>query len=281
MTIFLCVSSFFSCANQSSPIKQTSPVQLARVYQKQDVTNYLVSEKYDGIRAVWKNGQLRTRTGNIIHAPVWFTQSLPNVWLDGELWWQREGFETVSSIVRKQVPVDHEWQKITYMVFDAPNVVDDFFTRSVFYTSIVHDLGLAHIQAVKQHTLRDNNELSLLLKKVTDNGAEGLMLHKATAMFIDGRSDNVLKLKTYMDAEAKVIDYLPGKGKYYGAMGSLLVEYINTKGKVITFKIGTGFSHKQRHSPPPIDSIITFQYHGFTQKGVPRFASFMRERKNM
>jgi DNA ligase-1 len=44
------------------------------------------------------------------------------------------------------------------------------------------------------------------------------------------------------------------------------------------FKLGTGFSDLERANPPPIGSIITYRYFGLTQKGTPRFASFLRIR---
>jgi DNA ligase-1 len=252
------------------------PTQLAKVYSNESIQKYLVSEKYDGVRAIWKNGKLYTRNGNIIHAPAWFTEVLPDVWLDGELWYKRNGFEYVMSTVSKHQPIDAEWQRITYMVFDAPNYKQDFQTRSQHYTSLLKTLNLAHVKPVEQFSVQSQQALQRLLKAFTEKGAEGLMLQKATAMFDDGRSSNLLKLKTYMDAEAVVIKHMEGKGKYRGHMGALLVQYTNAKGQQIRFKIGTGFSDAERKKPPPIGATVTFQYHGYTKRGVPKFASFLR-----
>jgi DNA ligase-1 len=256
--------------------KAALPVQLAKVYDNQNIQNYLVSEKYDGVRAIWKNGELRTRNGNIIHAPAWFTVGLPDIWLDGELWHKREGFEYAMSTVSKHVSVDHEWKEISYKVFDAPNYEQDFQTRSKYYTNVLEQLKLAHVQAVQQYRLKNQDELHDLLKDLTNKGAEGLMLQRIDAQFDDGRSGNLLKLKTYMDAEAVVLQHTPGKGKYSGLMGALLVAYVNNQGQQIQFKIGSGFSDDERKNPPPIGSKVTFQYHGYTQRGVPKFASYLR-----
>ena len=49
------------------------------------------------------------------------------------------------------------------------------------------------------------------------------MLHRANSFYHSGRSDNLLKLKPWQDAEATVIEILPEKGKFSGMMGSLLV----------------------------------------------------------
>lgn len=251
-------------------------VQLAEVYGKQNVQDYLISEKYDGVRAIWKDRTLQSRSGNIIHAPTWFTEGLPDVWLDGELWYQRGDFEYVVSTVNKDIPISSEWKNITYMVFDAPNYSADFQSRATFYTSLIKGLHLAHVKAVDQFSLSTNAELSVYLKNYVAEGAEGLMLQKADAKFADGRSSNLLKLKPYMDAEARVLAHLEGKGKYRNKVGAILVLYSNASGSKITFKIGSGFSDAERANPPPIGSVVTFKYHGFTKRGVPRFASYLR-----
>ena len=270
---------------QSAAYSENVPVQLAKSYKQENyrdapsITEYLVSEKYDGIRAIWKNGQLQTRNGNLIYAPKWFTETLPNVWLDGELWSKRQDFEFVASTVKKKVPIDTEWRKITYMVFDAPETNTRFSERVKTYTTLIEKLKLAHVKPVKQFSVNSNEALTALLEDYNQAGAEGLMLHKANALFADGRTDNLLKLKPYMDAEAVVIKHIPGKGKYQGMLGALAVRWINASGKEVIFKIGTGFKDRDRKMPPAIGATITFKYHGLTKKGIPRFASYMRPRE--
>lgn len=100
------------------------------------------------------------------------------------------------------------------------------------------------------------------------------MLHHANARYRAFRSDDLLKLKRYQDAEAIVIEHLPGKGKYLGQVGSLLVE--DESGR--RFRLGSGLSDQERRTPPPIGAIVTYKYYGLTQSGLPRFASFLRLR---
>ncbi|MGO2563434.1 MAG: DNA ligase, partial [Pseudoalteromonas nigrifaciens] len=84
----------------SSIVNATLPkVLLAKVYDEtkhSDVSNYLVSEKFDGVRAIWTGKQFVTRQGNVINAPEWFTAPLPKVWLDGELWTKYQHFAVLS-----------------------------------------------------------------------------------------------------------------------------------------------------------------------------------------
>ena len=86
--------------------------------------------------------------------------------------------------------------------------------------------------------------------------------------------NDLLKLKRHHDAEAIVVGYKSGTGKYSGMMGSLLVH--TEEG--IQFYIGTGFTDEMRLDPPPIGSRITFRYNGYTQNGKPKFARFIREK---
>lgn len=82
--------------------------------------HYWISEKLDGVRAYWDGQRLRSRQGYPISAPLWFTQALPNIPLDGELWIGRGQFEAVSAAVRRYQPLDHEWRQIQYRLFDLP-----------------------------------------------------------------------------------------------------------------------------------------------------------------
>ncbi|WP_348709003.1 DNA ligase [uncultured Pseudoalteromonas sp.] len=255
--------------------QQAPSVLLANVYEadKVNVSEYLVSEKYDGVRAIWTGSQLVTRNGNPIYAPKWFTDPLPGVWLDGELWTKRQDFATLSGIVRKAIPIDTEWQTVSYMIFDMPDATKPFSQRFEDYSRLVNQLQSEHIKAVKQTHFNDNKQLSLFMDELIAQGAEGVMLHLAAAKHSAGRSDALLKLKPYFDAEAVVIGYVAGKGKYKNMLGALKVR--NSDGT--EFKIGSGFSDQQRKSPPAIGITITYKYHGFTKNGLPRFASFLHE----
>ena len=101
------------------------------------------------------------------------------------------------------------------------------------------------------------------------------MLHKGTSLYKPDRTHDLLKLKTSHDAEAEVIGYSPGKGKYVGQVGALLMKMPNG----LEFKLGSGLSDYLRKNPPPIGSIVTYRYNGFTKRGIPRFARYLRMRE--
>jgi len=241
-----------------------------------DPAPYLVSEKYDGVRALWDGKALRTRVGNVIAAPAWFIAKLPKQPLDGELWMARGQFEKLSGAVRKTVPVDEEWRQIKYMIFELPDMQGTFAERYEQIKSVIATANFPQLVAVEQFRLPDNAALKRKLAEIVGAGGEGLMLHRADAAYVAGRNDALLKLKPLNDAEATVIGHVPGKGKYTGKMGALRVETADGK----RFQIGTGFTDAVRANPPAIGTVITFTYRGLTKNGLPRFASYLRVRAN-
>jgi DNA ligase 1 len=262
-------------ATQINAKQNDSRVLLAKVYQPgTDVELYLISEKFDGVRAVWDGSTFHTRTDHVIATPAWFTKDLPKTPLDGELWLGHGKFEALSGAVRKDVPTDEEWRGISYMVFELPNAKGTFAERAKAIISIVKQANIPHLKAVKQFRVKDEVALYKLLNQVVAQGGEGLMLHRADAHYMTGRSDILLKLKLLYDAEATVIAYTAGQGKYKGKLGALEVE--TPEG--VRFKLGTGFTDAQRANPPKIGSTVTYTYRDITKTGKPKFASFLRVR---
>jgi len=256
----------------------TPALTLAKTYKPGvDVSQYWVSEKLDGVRAYWNGQQLVSRQGNIYPAPAWFTQSFPKQALDGELWLARGQFQSLLSIVRKKQAIDEEWRKIAYYVFDLPTSSQVFTERLTALQFLVVQSESPYLHFVKQYQVADEPALMVALKQVVVDGGEGLMLHRGEAVYHAGRNADLLKLKPYYDAEARVVSYIEGKGKFTGLLGSVLVEMADGK----QFKIGSGFSLKQRQNPPAIGAVITYRYHGKTEKGIPRFASFLRIRESV
>ncbi len=234
---------------------------------------YLVSEKYDGVRALWDGRQLRFRSGLLVPAPLAFVRGLPPVPLDGELWLGRGRFEAVSGLVRRLTGGDG-WQDLRYMVFDMPWAEGGFAQRHTLLQALLRQHGNPAVLAVAQTSPPDRPALLRQLDAVLHSGGEGLVLRRSDAPYAGGRSAAMLKLKPWQDAEAVVLAQLPGRGRLAGRMGALQVR--SDEGQ--TFHIGTGFSDAQRAAPPALGQRISFAYRGFTDSGVPRFASFLRER---
>jgi len=262
-----------------SPVSVGKPPELtlANVYQKGTPLNdYWVSEKLDGVRAYWTGERFLSRGGHEYRAPDWFTEGFPVHPVDGELWMGRGRFAELSGAVRQVVPDDDDWQRIRFMVFDLPDKEATFDQRLARLRVLIEEVGSPYMALVDQRRASTHDKLMQRLDEVVDGGAEGLMLKLGSSHYRSGRSDDLLKVKQYQDAEAVVVHHLPGKGKYAGLMGSLLVELEDGR----QFRIGSGFSDSERASPPEPGTTITFKHYGLTATGLPRFASFLRIRND-
>ena len=233
-----------------------------------------MSEKLDGVRARWDGAALYSRRGNRLHAPPWFVEGFPAEPLDGELWLGRGTFEKLSGVVRRAVPDDDAWRGVRFMVFDLPAHPADFDGRLRRLRELFAGLASPRLGLVEQFRVADHAELLAALDRVVALGGEGLMLHDGRARYRAGRTNDLLKVKRHEDAEAVVVAHLPGRGKYAGLLGSLLVETPDGR----RFRLGSGFSDEERRRPPPVGTTVTYKHYGVTRNGIPRFASFLRVR---
>ena len=273
-------AAFIRCISLAIPVApaaaRTSPTLMLGqdAPQDPDPRGYLVSEKFDGVRGLWDGRVLRFRSGDPVAAPGWFTAGLPVAPLDGELWLGRGRFEPLVSIVRKSRPEDAGWRAVRFLAFDQPATDGPFAERAARLAALVLRTGCPWLQTVGQDRLDHRADLQQRLRDVLALGGEGLMLHRADAPWRAGRTDVLLKLKPRHDAEARVIGHVRGQGRHAGRLGALRVR----RDDGAEFLLGTGLSDAQRDQPPPVGAVVTYRHQGFTEAGLPRFASFLRLR---
>lgn len=218
------------------------------VYDGFDTLGCWVSEKYDGICAIWNGTELRTRDGNLLHAPTWFTSQLPNCELQGEIWCGRGQFEQVLSICRSHNS-GYRWRLVRFMVFSGPQLpLGEYAAHIVRWPAVDPDADRDRIVAM--------------------NG-EGIVIRDC-----DGIDH---KHKPEQDDDAVVIGHAAGKGRHTGRLGALIVR--DRSG--LEFRIGTGLSDNIRTVPPAVGAVVEFSYQGRTRTGKPRFAAFKRARMDM
>lgn len=266
-----------SPASAHPTTKNQSPhLLLANVWNPSiDPTGWWMSEKYDGLRAWWDGQKLWSRKGNLIHAPDYFLAEFPHdIVLDGELWIGHGKFEETMSIVRSESP-DDRWNRVRYMVFDAPQAKGTFEQRMQFLRATVPE-GNRFVRVATQERCQSVTQLLAERDRVFRQGGEGLMLRQPESAYEAGRSPTLLKVKPYDDAEATVIAHETGKGKFAGKVGSLRVRADDGR----EFSVGSGLTNADRESPPPVGTVITYRFRGLTAKGLPRFPSFLRVRRD-
>lgn len=244
---------------------------LARNYDDRDATGWWMSEKLDGVRALWDGSRLMSRNGNLFHAPDWFLESLPReIALDGELFTGRGAFQKTLSTVKRRRDSDG-WRAIRYMVFDAPEVSGGFESRLRACEKVVS--GSKIISLLPQTKCDGKEHLREFSTSLVNAGAEGVMLRSPGSSYEAGRSDLLLKYKPVDSDEATILGYESGSGKNESRMGTLICIW-----KLKVIRIGAGITDLIRAEPPKVGSEITFQYCGLTDSGMPRFPVFVSER---
>lgn len=244
-------------------------IEKPKQYINQDTKGWFMSEKLDGIRAYWNGRELLSKNGNRINAPLSFTKNFPNFPLDGELWTRRNDFENIQSIVLDKKP-SKQWEDITYNIFEAPKSTGDFRERLKKIKTWFRNNKNKHVRVIKHIECKDKKHLYSYLKEVLRLNGEGLIVKNPNLPYVAKRSENSLKVHTYKDMEGEVIKINYTKE----LMKSLTVKLKSG----VSFKIGSGFTKKERINPPKIGDLITFKYLRLNKNGIPRFASFKRVR---
>lgn len=240
------------------------------------ISDLLVSEKLDGVRARWDGARLWSRGGQPIALPPGFTTGWPRQPLDGELWLGRGRFEDTSALVRARRLDDPRWQQLQFWVFDLPADDGRFEDRQARLGTLITPQQAPTLQLLPQQLHADHAALQAHLARVLAAGGEGLIAHHRHARYQPGRSRLLFKLKPWHDAEATVLAHQPGRGKYHGQLGALLVRGDDGT----RFAIGSGLSDAQRRAPPPPGSRITYRYTERTGNGLPRFPRLLRIRND-
>ncbi len=252
-------------------------IMLAGVYtEKTDLCGWLMSEKLDGIRGYWTGTEMLSKSGKRLSVPRYFTANFPSFALEGELWAGRGGFSRTVSIVRKSN--QEAWQQLKFAIFDVPEMSGGFTERLQHASKWFAKHPSRFVFVIEQIPVKSREHLYKKLEQIERVGGEGLIVRRSAGLYTAGRSSEILKVKNFLDAEAVVLCHFPGKGRNRNRLGALKVQLLDNK--AIQFKIGTGFSDRERNNPPPVGTIITFKYYGRYPSGIPRFPSFLRVRED-
>lgn len=241
--------------------------------QERNISGWVMSEKLDGVRAYWDGKQLISRSGHTYAAPATFTQDFPPFALDGELWSKRGDFERIASITNQLAP--HKlWHELTYRIFDVPQAEGNLTQRLAHLRGYLSAHPNTTLRIIEQHPVDTPETLRHFFEAVQRQGGEGVVVRDPSSAYTGGRSERILKLKAFEDAECTITGYTKGKGKYEGQIGALVCRMED--GRVL--RIGSGLSDGIRAAPPSTGTRITFKYYGLTAKGNPRHPVFLRVR---
>lgn len=250
-----------------TPMKNA--VMLALSYDGENPAGWLMSEKLDGVRAVWTGSVLISRNGKPFHAPERFLAALPaGCPLDGELWMGRGMFQATLSTIKK---TGSDWSGVRFLVFDAPEAAGGFEERLEAAAAAIAGSPAAEIHP--HRVCASRAALEAFFVEIVDDGGEGVMLRSPGSAYERGRSAALLKYKPREDAEGELVGIEPGAGQFTGQAGALLLRWC---GRMV--KVGSGLTNALRINPPRTGALVTFQFCGLTDSGAPRFPVFLAVR---
>lgn len=158
-------------------------------YGGQDVSGYVVTEKYNGCRAYWDGFDMWTRGGLKVNLPDSWRKALPaGIHLDGEVYDGIDGVYRCGGAVR----YGRFNESMRFMVFDCPSAVNSCYVDRLDYAR-QYEGGPVMIAAcqIVQHT----SDAMSFLDAIKEHGGEGLILRDGAAPYIPGRTSKILKLK--------------------------------------------------------------------------------------
>lgn len=240
---------------------------LLKTYDNRDLAGWVMSEKYDGVRAIWDGKTLKSRQNKPFCVPKSFLEKLPPFGLDGELWSKRDDFENISSIVKN---CDERWSSLKYMIFDSPDFSGSLEERLLPLRKFLSEQNATNIVIIEQKPILKTADALNFLDEITATGGEGIVVRNPNAPYKNGRQNSILKLKKFKDSECKVLKINPRKDDI-NAIGSVLCQDLKSK---ISFKIGSGFGDAKLQK----GDIITYKYQNLTKNKKPRFAVFLRKK---
>lgn len=231
--------------------------------------NYIAQPKYDGCNMVAlfdgekveffsRTGEPVTSVPHIEMAIVTFPGMLPGAYL-GECWAPDLPFNEISGLFRRQTP-DEETCRLQFVIFDyltcdewnAGESIVNYGNRVArmepklsLIPQALNPIWLAGSFGNIAETFKNTTAQDVCNKLVEAGGYDGLVLrdpYGAWKKGDNGTGGEIIKVKQVLSFDLRVVDYVPGKGKYEGQIGSLIVEFNGQR-----MGAGTGLSDKQRN----------------------------------
>jgi len=253
---------------------------LAKTYNgEMPYEGMFISLKLDGLRAIFKGGQLYTRNGHVIQGVQHITRELsPDRSYDGELLIPNLHFQESSGKLRSFSACPDA----VYHIFDLPEDNGRFEGR---LAEMRHQeyayAGHPHIRFVRHSLVKDTEAIQRNFAKAIAAGYEGLVIKTVDHFYQTKRSSDWLKLKLVQSEDLPIIGFFEGEGKYVGSLGGIIVDRDG-----VPVKVGGGFSDDLRHEiwdnqDRYLGLIVEVLYHEVTPDGSlrhPRFKHFRSDK---
>jgi len=248
---------------------QTFSVMLAKKFSDHSHKvkgNFVVSEKLDGNRLliVKENRVVKsfTRTGkqydgleeieqDILNLPI------DNFVFDGELIADMQGstIEIYAETTSKARSKGKNKTGLLFNIFDIMPLsefqngksIKNCVERKMYLSVVFENNSLPHCKEVKPLYIgNDLDQIGVWAEYATSHEWEGVMVN-LDKPYICKRSDSILKVKVFNDADVRCLDTIEGTGKNIGKLGSITIQFEH-EGKAYECNCGSGFSDEEREA---------------------------------
>ena len=249
----------------------------------------VIQRKYDGVRVlihVLGNGdvEILSRKGleytgfRKIVNEVKKLRLPPNFILDGELYQHGKSLQAISGLARKQATDEETLKKKDEMyvrVYDAINLNDKeegFFQR--YNTAMKTIKGAKHLLPVESFIIESADQVMDFREQFVKEGYEGAMVRGLISPYkINGRSYDLLKVKTFQDDEFKIIGWeREGTGNHEGCV-TWVCEAPNGKPFTVV-PLGSLDSRREalKTADDQIGKMLTVKFFEYSPDGIPLYA---------
>ena len=163
-------------------------------YDGTNPTGFYLSEKLNGVRALWNGVEFISKNGNPFAVPFDLKRIMPALHLDGELYANGD-LGRIAGLCRRKLSATDEWQGVTFQIFDSPFHTLNFADR----LNQIAGLTLPPFCRVAQQSICTGSEhLRSEYERIKAAGGEGLVIKSPAHMFRAGQSALSFKIK-YLD----------------------------------------------------------------------------------
>ncbi len=239
-----------------------------------------IQPKLDGVRALGIGNQLYSRNGNIFptleHIKKELEENKDNLILDGELYTDDINFEKIVGLVRKNNKSKEEEidsLKIYFNIFDYIDENLSFEKRLIKLTEFFSKNNFKYLKFVKTEICNKKELIEKYLDNFINEGYEGIIIRNGNGKYEENiRSNNLLKLKRFIDEEFEIINYTtPSEGK---EIGCVIWECKTKEGKKFTVRPEGNYKERKKlykEGKKYIGKMLTVRYQELTNDKIPRF----------
>jgi DNA ligase 1 len=233
--------------------------------------------KKDGMWS--RNGKKIISAPHIYEAMKHLFTVNPNLIFDGELYADKfaNDFNAICSLVKKTKPTVEDLNesavKIEYHIYDLPSCKETFVGRrqALYYMELPKCCVKVAVEQIN-----NLNDVTAHYEDYITKGYEGQML-RLNLPYENKRSKSLLKHKSFIDTEYKIIGVEQGKGNLTGKMGALVFK--TSKGDTFNASINGGWDYLEElwnSKDKLIGKQATVKYFNLTPDGKPRFSKVIK-----